>query len=288
MTPTTTTALLERHVRSLTTLSPPRCYAHPESLEQAARYIRVQWEAVGAAVQARAYPVYGQEYRNLHLLLGSPERPRVIIGAHYDVFGDNPGADDNASGVAVLIELGCRLHGWAPTTAVELVAYTLEESPPLPDSNMGSARHAKSLLAEGRTVIGMLSLEMLGYFSDEPHTQKYPIPGMALFYPHYGNFIAVVGRLRDWPLIRVVRRAMSGASPVPVRSLASPITLPGISDSDHRHFWNHGWRAAMITDTAYYRNPNYHRASDTADALDYVRMAQLVDAIEVAVRRLTT
>lgn len=287
MAPTTTATLLEQHVRALTTLSPARCYAHPESLDRAAEYIHAQWEAAGLTVEEQPYSVFGQPYRNLHLLLGSPQAPRLVVGAHYDVFGENPGADDNASGVAVLIELARRLHGWTPAISVELVAYTLEESPPSPSRNMGSARHAHSLLAQGKTVVGMLSLEMLGYFSDKPHSQRYPSPAMKLVYPHRGNFIAVVGRLRDWRLIRSVKRAMSAASPMVVRSLASPIELPGIADSDHRHFWSHGWRAAMITDTAYYRNPNYHSASDTADTLNYARMAQAVDAVEAAVRSFT-
>ena len=237
-----------------------------------------QWDA--------PFAVAGQTYRNLHTLIGSATTPRWVVGAHYDVFGENPGADDNASGVAVLIELARRLRGHpVKHVGLELVAYTLEETPPSPDVTMGSARHARALSAQHVDVIGMLSLEMLGYFTDAAHSQRYPLGAMKLFYPHRGNFIAVVGRLQDRRLIRAVRRAMT-PSPLPLRTLAAPVALPGIANSDHRHFWARGWRAAMITDTAYYRNPNYHSATDTADTLDFDRMAKVVDALGSALRRI--
>lgn len=277
---------LEQHVLALTALSPPRCFGHPASLERAAGYIRGQWRNLQATQWDTPFTVAGQTYRNLHLLIGSAAAPRWVVGAHYDVFGENPGADDNASGVAVLIELARRLCGHPMKhAALELVAYTLEETPPSADVNMGSARHARALSAQRVDVVGMLSLEMLGYFTDAAHSQRYPLNMMKLAYPHRGNFIAVVGRLQDWRLIRAVRRAMS-PSPLLLRTLASPVALAGIANSDHRHFWARGWRAAMITDTAYYRNPNYHSAADTADTLDFDRMGKVVDALSGALRRI--
>jgi hypothetical protein len=125
----------------------------------------------------------------------------------------------------------------------------------------------------------MISLEMIGYFDGQPGSQAYPAPGLSLLYPTRGNFIAVVGRIQDWAATRRVKAAMRGASGLPVHSINAPALIPGVDFSDHSSYWDEGFTAVMITDTAFYRNPNYHQAGDTVDTLDYVRMAQVVQGI---------
>lgn len=153
---------------------------------------------------------------------------------------------------------------------------------------MGSMVHANSLRAEGARVRGMIALEMIGYFSDEPGSQTFPTPLLKPFYPSRGNFITVVGKLGQGPLIRRVRRSMRRGSPLPVRTIQAPRAVPGVDFSDHASYWTAGFDAVMVTDTAFYRNPHYHTAHDTADTLDYARMAMVVDGVREAVVALAT
>jgi len=166
------------------------------------------------------------------------------------------------------------------------VAYTLEEPPYYATPHMGSAVHAASLAQERVEVRAMISIEMIGYFSDAPRSQDFPASILKLVYPTTGNFIAVVGKLGQGGLVRQVKRAMRGASPLPVESISAPAFVPGIDFSDHRNYWKHGYEAVMITDTSFYRNRNYHTMGDTPDTLDYRRMAQVVVGIDAAVRAL--
>jgi Zn-dependent M28 family amino/carboxypeptidase len=206
-----------------------------------------------------------------------------VVGAHYDTAGPLPGADDNASGVAGLLELARLLGTTPPRIAVELVAFSLEEPPAFATPDMGSAVHAASLAAEGARVRLMICLEMIGYFSDRPRSQHFPAPGLGLIYPDVGNFIAVVGKLGQGAAVKRVRGAMRAATPLPVESITAPRLLPGVDLSDHRNYWDHGWDAVMITDTAMFRNPHYHEPSDTPDTLDFERMAQVVTGVHAAV-----
>jgi Zn-dependent M28 family amino/carboxypeptidase len=239
-----------------------------------------------ARVEKQPYAVGSTTVRNVRAFVG-PETPeRVVIGAHYDAAGPYPGADDNASGVASLLELARLLDDGALSTQVELVSYPLEEPPFFGTDRMGSAVHAAALNDEGVDVRAMLALEMIGYFVDAPHSQRFPFFLMRPFYPSTGNFIVVAGSLFQRSIVRTVREAMRAATPLPVESINAPALLPGISLSDHRNYWHAGYDAAMITDTAFYRNPNYHTATDTPDTLDYTRMAQVVDGVRAAVRAL--
>ena len=161
----------------------------------------------------------------------------MVIGAHYDSYGDTPGADDNASGVAGLIELAHLLKKNPPKNAVELVAYTLEEPPFFNGENMGSAHHARAFKTTGRPLKLMISLEMIGYFSDEAHSQNYPTGLLKTFYPTKGNFIGIIGRASDSKETRRVKALMSGATDLPVYSMNAPVSLvPGLDFSDHRNF----------------------------------------------------
>lgn len=276
---------LERHVRFLSEDVHPRNHDHVENLEKAALYIERSFRASGGEVSSQDVVVEGTRYRNVIARFGPGSRPVLVIGAHYDTHGHTPGADDNASGVSGLLELA-RLLGQSPPPprAIELVAYTLEESPHFRTEHMGSARHAKAMREAGRDVELMVSIEMIGYFSDEPGSQRYPERALAPLYPDKGNFIALVGRLDHFALMRKMKAAMTGATPLPVRSLNAPPTVQGIDFSDHLNYWHQGMPAIMVTDTAFLRNPNYHRPEDTAEKLDYARMAMVVQGVHAFAR----
>jgi Zn-dependent M28 family amino/carboxypeptidase len=186
--------------------------------------------------------------------------------------------------VAGLIELAHLLGKESLQTRVELVAFTLEEPPYFRTQYMGSAVHAAALKRQNVPVRLMLSLEMIGYFTDAPDSQSFPLSVLRYFYPSQGNFIAVIGKIGQGSLTRRVKRAMRGASELPVYSLNAPVGVAGIDFSDHLNYWNAGYQAAMITDTAFYRNPNYHSSGDTPNTLDYKRMALVVQGVCAAVR----
>ena len=262
---------LRSHVRALTAMT-----RSPEGLGAVVAYIE---KAVGH-VHKQPFVVNGVTYENLIASYGPSEGARVVMGAHYDAALALPGADDNASGVAGLLEIATLLQGTHPTTRIELVFWALEEPPFFATPNMGSVAHAKSL--HGTPVRAAISLEMIGYFSDMPGSQHFPAPGMSLFYPTRADFIAVVGRPRDRALTARVKGAMLGATDLPVYSLNAPAAVQGVDWSDHRSYWDEGVTAVMITDTSFLRNDRYHTARDTADTLDYVRMAKVVEGAYAA------
>jgi Zn-dependent M28 family amino/carboxypeptidase len=274
---------LEVHVRRLSETFFPRDAGHPENLDRVAAYIRQEFKQAKGRVAEQPYEVNGTTYRNVTALFGPETKERIVVGAHYDSAGEQPGADDNASGVAGLIELAYLLGKTPLPVCVELVAFTLEESGHFRTAQMGSAIHAGSLKKQGILVRVMFSLEMIGYFTDALHSQSFPVSLLAAFYPSQGNFIAVVGKLDQLSAVRRVKQAMRGASPLPVYSINAPRFVPGIDFSDHRNYWQAGYKAVMITDTAFYRNPNYHTWQDMADTLDYQRMAMVVQGVYAAV-----
>jgi len=279
---------LQAHVRKLSETLYPRSVENPANLEAAADYISKEFAASGARVGDQWFEDRGEKLRNVIARFGSGEGPLLVIGAHYDSFETTPGADDNASGVAGLIELAHLLGRHPPPRPVELVAYTTEEPPHFRNESMGSAQHARSLKAAGREVSLMLSLEMIGWFDDTPDSQAYPLPGMSLLYSDRGDFIAIIGRFGDWAQARKVKAAMLGASDLPAFSMNTSVLIPGVDLSDHRSYWNEGYPALMITDTAFYRNPHYHAAGDTHDKLDYRRMAQVVQSVFAIVQAYST
>lgn len=274
---------LRAHVQALSERFVPRDHAHPQNLDRAAAYIRAEIERAGGTVTEQLFSVAGNTYRNVIAAYGPVSGERIVVGAHYDSAGPLPAADDNASGVAGLIELAYLLQAAKLPMRVELVAYSLEEPPWFGSEHMGSAVHAKSLRAANVRVRAMFSLEMIGYFTDAPGSQRFPLEALRLLYPSEGNFIAVVGKLGQGSTVRAIERAMRRASPLPVHSIAAPRSLPGVELSDHASYWDVGYRAVMITDTAFFRNPNYHTAQDTADTLDYARMAMVVRGVHAAV-----
>lgn len=274
-------ARLQAHVRHLSTVTVPRSFERAGTLALAADHVQQAMTAAGARVQRQAVQVQGETFHNIVARFGPAQGPLLVIGAHYDSHGHTatPGADDNASGVAGLIELARLLAAHPPPVPVELVAYTLEEPPHFRTADMGSAHHARALAARGQPVSLMMSLEMIGYFSDEEGSQHYPVPGLSLLYPSRGNFIGIVSRPQDWRETRQLKAAMLGATPLPVASINTLPLVPGVDFSDHLSYWVSGFPAVMVTDTAFARNLEYHRAGDTHDRLDYRRMAQVVQGV---------
>lgn len=286
---------LEAHVKHLSVDLYPRSYEQFHNINQAAQYILAEFKSAGGAVTIQNISVQEAEYQNIIVQFGPQSGPLLVIGAHYDAYGDTssgeryprgfspethtPGADDNASGVAGLLELARLLGRDAPTRPVELVAYTLEEPPHFRTEHMGSAWHARSLRASNRDVKLMVSLEMIGYFSDEPGSQAYPVPGMSYLYSDRGDFIALVGKFSDFSLMRRTKAIMGGATDLPIFSINAPPLLQGVDFSDHLSYWKEGFPALMITDTAFLRNSNYHQAGDTYEKLDYNRLAKVVQAV---------
>lgn len=282
---TATPEILKRDVKILSEDFQPRDHRHTENLDRCAAYIRAELEKTGARVEEQEYRVAGKTYRNVLARFGTKGGPLTVVGAHYDACGETPGADDNASAVAGLLELA-RMLGRHPLPGdFELVAYTLEEPPYFRTPAMGSAVHATSLRHRGVEVRGVVVLEMIGFFDDGWFSQGYPFPLLRAFYPSRGNFIAVVGRLDQRRFTRDIKAGMKGATPLPVWSINAPASLPGLDYSDHFNYWNQGWNAVMVTDTSFYRNKEYHEAGDTWNRLDFSRMAHVVTGVYEALRR---
>lgn len=278
-------------VRMLSVTLHPRSYDDPANLDATARHVTAQFRATGARVESQPVRVEGMAFRNVVARFGPQTGPLLVVGAHYDAcrIADahpdaTPGADDNASGIAALLELARMLGRHPPPHPVELVAYTLEEPPFFGTDNMGSAWHARSLRKQGRDVRLMLSLETIGFFSDAPQSQAYPLPAMGHFYGERADYIAVVGRFGDFAATRRVKALMAGAAPLPVKSINAPPLVEGIDFSDHLNYWREGVPAVMITDTAYLRNARYHTAGDTMDRLDFQRMAEVVQGVYAVVQ----
>jgi len=274
-------ARLEDHVRTLTTVFLPRAAHDPASLERTAAYVEAHFRAASPRVESQRFTA-GAPFRNVIASFGPEAGPRLVVGAHYDamgLFGSNPGADDNASGTAGLLELSRLLRGRALGRRVDLVAYTLEEPPFYRTPKMGSRVHADGLVAAGVELEGMVCLEMIGTFSE---AQPWPSALLALLYPRRGDFIGVVGEPFDGGMARRFKGWMRIPGGVPVYSFNGPIAM-GTDASDHESYWRRGLPAVMVTDTAFMRNPRYHTAGDTADTLDYRRMALVVDGVLNAV-----
>jgi Zn-dependent M28 family amino/carboxypeptidase len=276
-------ARLEQLVRKLSVDFPNRTFDNETRLEGAAVYVESQLSGLGLKVESQRFEADGRPYRNLIVKLG-PDTPEVmVVGAHYDVAGEQPGADDNASGVAGLVELARLLKGVPLRQRVELVVYTNEEPPFFRTPYMGSAVHARSLAQSGKRASLMLSLECIGYFSDEPGSQDHPVRLLNAMYPTTGNFISLVGFYQDGDIARQVKAAMKSASDLPVYSINAPGFVVGVDFSDHLNYWNEGFVGMMVTDTAFYRNKAYHTPQDTADRLDYRRMAKVVEGVRAVV-----
>jgi Zn-dependent M28 family amino/carboxypeptidase len=272
---------LYEDVKKLTSVNPPRNYANLSSLNYVAEYISDEFKKLGCRVEEQNYIADEYEYQNIIASFGPEYGERIIVGAHYDVCENQPGADDNASAVAGMLEIARLIDELKPELKyrIDFVAYTLEEPPYFKTKYMGSAVHAKSLADANVKVKLMISLEMIGFFSDEEHSQKFPVFFLKWFYPDKANYITLVGKLGSGNITSDVKKHMMEASDIDIHSINAPRFLPGIDFSDHLNYWNYSFEALMITDTAFYRNPNYHRISDTIETLNFDKMAEVVKGV---------
>ena len=216
-----------------------------------------------------------------------PDAPWVVLSAHYDTVPESPGADDDASGVATLLELARALAARPladQVRHVELVFFDAEEAG---WDHMGSGFHAQALEDAGQTVAVAISLEMLGYFTEEPGSQEFPAPFLSRWYPDRGNFLAFVGNRSSESAIRAVIGAFRETARVASEGLAAPDSIEDVGRSDHAQFWSRGWPGLMLTDTADFRNANYHEPSDVTETLDYLRMARITVALDAVLRDLS-
>jgi len=282
-------ATLERDVRVLSQEIGERNLHRRAELLAAADAVHVLLEGAGLAVSRHAFETAGHACTNVvaEIAGGASAGEIVVIGAHYDSVVGSPGADDNASGVAVLLALARRLAGSKPARTLRFAAFANEEPPWFQTEGMGSAAYARECRARGERVVAMLSLEALGCFRDEPGSQAYPLPGLSLVYPSSGDFVAFVGNLLSGSLVREAISAFREAGLLPSEGAVLPGWIPGVGWSDQWGFWEAGYPAAMVTCTAPFRNPRYHTASDTPETLDYARLAFVVEGLEAVARKLS-
>jgi len=270
---------LRTHVETLAGDLGERHVWRPGSLAEAARYIERVWREVGFAVRRQELTARGVDCANLEVEIpaeGSIGRGDevVLLGAHYDTIQGSPGANDNGSGVAALLELGGLLREARPGCTVRLVAFVNEEAPFFQTFQMGSRIYARAARRRDERIRLMVALETIGYYTDEPASQQAP-PLLAWRYPSRGNFLAFVGTFRARRAVRRAARAFRAASSFPAETVTLPGLIPGVTWSDHHSFWREGYPATMVTDTAPYRYPHYHEPTDTPDKLDYEAMAEV-------------
>jgi len=280
---------LVAHVDQLANVIGPRILAQPESIAASIKHIRATWQEIGYQVTDETYESSDGPATNLIAEIpGTSANQVVILGAHYDTVATTPGADDNASAVAVLLEASRLLKDVTPKRTLRFVAFACEEAPYMSLGSMGSQHHARQAKQRGEQ-IAMLCLEMVGYFRDEPGSQKVPetIPKfLHPLFPARGNFLAAIGNLNSWQLSWAFRRGFKQASKLGLFSICLPETIHEIRRSDNSSFWDEGYPALMLTDTSFLRNPHYHQPSDTADTLDYEAMTQVTLGVASALTKL--
>lgn len=280
------TTRIKNDLTIITKTEKSRNYKNIETLSFVAQYIFDELSKSCDTVYYQTYLVNGSEYKNVIGLIGSNNKEKIIIGAHYDVAGEQEGADDNASGVVGVLELARLLAHKPINYQIEFVAYTLEEPPFFGGENMGSYIHAKSIFDKGENLKGMICLEMIGYFNDEPKSQDYPIGFLKLFYGNKGDFITVVEKFGSGNFGRQVKRLMKKQGLIKTKSFKGPASLQGIDFSDHMNYWEFDYDAVMITNTAFYRNKNYHENTDKMETLDINRMSLVIDELYLTVQQI--
>jgi hypothetical protein len=286
--PTDLETELRRHVETLCAKGPRNVYA-PLALSAAAVYIQRSFESAGYRVEKQDYTVDGVVCENLTAEIRGSTKPDeiVIIGAHYDSVDDAPGADDNASGVAGMLALARSMHDAKPARTLRFVAFVNEEPPHFKTGDMGSYRYAQRSRGRNENIVAMLSLECIGYYRDEPGSQKYPQP-LSRLYPDTANFVAFAGNLSSRALVRRCVKTFREHGSIPSEGAAMPEDITGIGWSDQWSFWRQGWKALMVTDTAFFRNPNYHTTADLPETLNYQQMSHVVTGLQAVVEDLVT
>jgi hypothetical protein len=278
---------LKTHVMAIASV--PHNVKHFAALEQAAQHIERTLQGLGYAIERQVFSVAGRDVRNIeakrenHSAAGAA----LVVGAHYDSYENAPGANDNGTGVAVLLELARLLKEWRPDrTHVRLVFFVNEEPPYYRTPDMGSWRYAKLLSERGDNIHGMISLETLGAFSERPGSQRYPVP-FGLVFPTTANFIAFVGLPGSRAFLHEVMASFRRHTAFPsIGGVAPDALVPGIGWSDHWAFQAFDYPAIMVTDTALFRYPHYHLPSDTPDKVDYDRLAHITKGLERVMREI--
>ncbi|MEM8668111.1 MAG: M28 family peptidase [Planctomycetota bacterium] len=290
--PDTIESNLRLHVDRLAGLIGPRTLAQPKTIEATIGYIENQWTEMGYHNDRECYDAMGDEATNLVVERDGRKRANeiVLLGAHYDTVFSTPGADDNASAVAVLLEVSRLLRDYTGQRTARYVAFACEEPPYFNMDAMGSQVHARRSAERGDKMVGMLCLEMVGYYQLSKGSQQVP-PGipkwMHRFFPQRGNFLAAVGNIPSWKLCWRFRRGFKrGTRRMPLFSICLPEKIHEIRLSDNSSFWDQGYPALMLTDTSFLRNPHYHQSTDTPDTLDYPRMTEVTLGVAGAMRRL--
>ena len=291
LTPDVIETNLRLHVDRLASLIGPRTLQRPNTIKATIGYIRSQWSEMGYSIAEETYDALGNVATNL--IVEQPGNKRgdeiVLLGAHYDTVSTTPGADDNASAVAVLLEVSRLLKDHAGSRTVRYVAFACEEAPYFNLNSMGSQHNARESRKRGDKIVGMLCLEMVGYFRDEVGSQGVP-PTIPKFlhrlFPNRGNFLAAVGNLASWKLAWSFRRGFKRGTRLPLFSIVLPEKIHEIRLSDNSSYWDQDYPALMLTDTSFLRNPHYHLASDLPETLDYQRMTEVTHGVAAAIKRL--
>jgi hypothetical protein len=278
---------LTLHVRKLAGDIGERNLWHYPGLSAAADYIEKSFAEARYRPESQPFESRGLSVRNIIAVKPGASAPEeiILVGAHYDSVLGSPGANDNGSGVAALLELARILADRPLSRTLRFVAFVNEEAPFSYSDEMGSLVHARTAREQGDRIIGMLSLETIGYYSDEPSSQHYPFP-LKYFYPGTANFIGFVGNVGSRKLVRSALRTFRHHASFPAEGAAVPASIPGVGWSDHWSFWQVGYPAIMITDTAFYRYAHYHMDSDTADKVDFGRMARVVAGLSEVIAHL--
>lgn len=282
---------LRTHVEKLAGELGGRSTFEGRKMARAASYLRDELLAMGYAAVNETFAERGSRVPNLEVvLLGTqPQLPCIVVGAHYDAYQGTPGADDNASGSAAVLEIARALSAVGPgklTRTVRIALFINEEPPAFQTADMGSWIYAKALKAAGVQVHSMISVEAIGYYRSEPNTQKYPLAPLARIYPNTGDFIAFVGDVGSRWLVREAIGTFREKAQFPSEGAALPGQIAGVGWSDHWSFWQEGFSAIMVTGTATFRNPNYHLPSDRPDTLDYDRMSRVTEGLVAVTRSL--
>jgi Zn-dependent M28 family amino/carboxypeptidase len=280
---------LSQHVKYLSETIGERNLSRVGTLQAATEYFQSQLKQSGYSVKEQSYQVEGRQVTNLEVRLPGSDvgGETVVVGAHYDSVVGAPGADDNGSGVAAILELARLWQGSSFRRTIRLVLFVNEEPPYFQTENMGSLVYAQQLRSEHVSVKAMISLEMLGYYSDVPGSQKYPAL-LGLFYPDRGNFIGFVGNPESRVLLRQAVREFRETTKFPSEGLAAPSYWPGVGWSDHWSFWREQYPAIMITDTALFRYPYYHTPWDTSNRVDFEKMARVMGGVRHVIESLAT
>ena len=281
---------LQDHLHALTVNIGERSVRVPENLEKTAAYITSFYQDIGVAVESQAYSYAELPLDNIvaEIAFRADPKHRFLIGAHYDSVSGTVGADDNASAVAVQLEVARHLAEQKGTNtldlAVKFVSFALEEPPVYGTRHMGSRVYAKMARTQKEKIDGMICLEMVGYTCKESGCQHYPFPLMFMGYPKQGNFIGIVNNFKSRGFARGLVEQFQKNQQLPVVKLTVPFNgwiMPAVRLSDHASFWDQGFKAVMLTDSAFFRNPYYHTAADTMDKLDFEFMAEVVESLVI-------